>query len=116
MRFYKDAAETGTHVGRVWTAGGQPLASVTFTGETASGWQQATLATPVDLSAGASYVVSVGLNTTFVMTNGGLRSGFVSGPLSSVADGRNGVFADAAGVFPTGSYNASNYFVDAVVR
>ena len=116
VRFYKDAAETGTHVGRVWTAGGQPLASVTFTGETASGWQQATLATPVDLSAGASYVVSVGLNTTFVMTNGGLRSGFVSGPLSSVADGRNGVFADAAGVFPTGSYNASNYFVDAVVR
>ena len=61
-------------------------------------------------------MVSVGLNTTFVMTGGGLRTALASGPLSSVADGRNGVFAAAAGVFPTGSYNASNYFVDAVVR
>ena len=39
IRFYKAVANTGTHVGSLWTASGQLLASATFTGETASGWQ-----------------------------------------------------------------------------
>src|SRR5262249_22016974 len=39
IRFYKGAANIGTHVGRLWTAGGTQLASATFTNETASGWQ-----------------------------------------------------------------------------
>src|SRR6185437_2776297 len=41
LRFYKAAANTGTHTGHLWSASGQLLASVTFTNETASGWQQA---------------------------------------------------------------------------
>jgi|GEM_PF-3391861 len=39
LRFYKAADNTGTHVGNLWTAGGTLLASVTFTNESASGWQ-----------------------------------------------------------------------------
>ena len=39
-----------------------------------------------------------------------------SGPLFSVADGANGVFADAAGSFPVNSWGGSDYGVDAVVR
>ena len=39
VRFYKAAANTGTHVGALWTAGGTQLAQATFTNETASGWQ-----------------------------------------------------------------------------
>jgi hypothetical protein len=56
------------------------------------------------------------LNNTFGMTDSGLSSPLTSGPLQSVADGRNGVWADDAGVFPTQSWRSSNYFVDAVVR
>ena len=37
-------------------------------------------------------------------------------PLHSVADNANGVYADAAGTFPTRTWGKSNYFVDAVVR
>ena len=48
FRFYKAAANTGTHVGSLWTASGQLLASATFTNETASGWQTVTFRTPVD--------------------------------------------------------------------
>ena len=39
LRFYKAATNTGTHVGNLWTAAGSLLSSVTFTNETASGWQ-----------------------------------------------------------------------------
>ena len=32
IRFYKAAANTGTHIGSLWTATGQLLATATFTG------------------------------------------------------------------------------------
>ena len=48
---YKYPANTGTHVGSLWTATGTLLGSVTFTGETASGWQQATFGTPIAIAA-----------------------------------------------------------------
>jgi hypothetical protein len=116
VRFYKDNQETGTHVGRVWAADGTLLASATFTSETASGWQQQALGSPVALTPGQTYVVSYGANSTFGMTSGGLTSAIVSGPLQSVADGRNGVYGDVAGDFPARTWGSSNYFVDAVVR
>ena len=47
IRFYKSAANTGTHVGNLWTDGGTLLASAVFTGETASGWQQVNFSSPV---------------------------------------------------------------------
>ena len=47
VRFYKAAANTGTHTGSLWSATGTRLAQVTFTNETASGWQAATFSTPV---------------------------------------------------------------------
>jgi hypothetical protein len=115
VSFYKSPGETGTHVGRLWSAGGDPLGSVTFTGETASGWQTQELATPIDLTPGQTYVVSVGMNQRFTMTQSGLATEVVSGPLRSVDDGANGVFSDAAGIFPTQHWSESNYWVDAVV-
>ena len=42
IRFYKAAGNTGTHVGNLWDATGTRLATATFTGESASGWQQLT--------------------------------------------------------------------------
>jgi len=116
IRYYRDADETGTHVGRVWSASGTQLASVTFTGETASGWQEQSLSTPLALVPGQVYVVSVGMNTAFSMTAWALTSEVMAGPLRSVADGQNGVYGDSAGSFPTNSWGSSNYFVDTVVR
>ena len=40
IRFYKGPQNTGTHVGKLWSASGTLLATATFTGETASGWQE----------------------------------------------------------------------------
>ena len=115
IRFYKSSQETGTHVGRVWTANGTLLMQVTFAAETASGWQQQALATPLALAANTTYVVSVNANSRFVATTSGLLTQVVSGPVHTVADGQNGVFGSAAGVFPNQSYSSSNYFVDLAV-
>lgn len=115
VRFYKDAGENAPHRGRLWTATGTPIVDVNFSGETASGWQRQALAAPVALTPGEVYVVSVGFSKFYTVTQFGLTSARVHGPLSSVADGANGVYGAAIGVFPAVSYKASNYFVDAEV-
>src|SRR5687767_229207 len=50
IRFYKGPNNRGTHVGHLWSNDGASLGSVTFTGETVSGWQQANFASPVNIS------------------------------------------------------------------
>jgi hypothetical protein len=116
VRFYKATANTGTHVGSLWSAGGTRLAQVTFANETASGWQSATFATPVTLTPGTTYVVSYNApNGHYSVTSGGLSTGDDNPPLHALADtvSPNGVFGyGPAGTFPTGSFNASDYGVD----
>ena len=63
VRFYKGAANTGTHVGNLWTNTGTLLATATFSGETASGWQQVTFSSPVAVTANTTYVASYHTNT-----------------------------------------------------
>src|SRR5207248_6418466 len=58
IRFYKGTGNTGTHVGHLWDANGNLLASVTFTNETATGWQTAAFSTPVTIAANSVYVIS----------------------------------------------------------
>ena len=58
VRFYKSAANTGTHVANLWSSTGTLLATATFTNETASGWQQVNFATPVPITANTIYVAS----------------------------------------------------------
>uniref|UniRef100_UPI00286BA88E DUF4347 domain-containing protein n=2 Tax=unclassified Chamaesiphon TaxID=2620921 RepID=UPI00286BA88E len=115
IRYYKAASETGTHTGRIWLAStGQELASITFTNETASGWQQQTLATPLNITAGTTYLVSVNANTHYVATSNGIAATITNGDLSAVADGSNGVFNPNPSAFPTQSFNNANYFRDIV--
>jgi hypothetical protein len=116
VRFYKDPLETGSHVAHIWAANGTLLATVAFSAESGSGWQQQALSTPLALQPGQTYVVSVSYNAYFGLTGAGLASQITSGPLLSVADGANGVYATTAGQFPTSSWNNGNYYVDVVVQ
>ena len=50
VRFYKGSTNVGTHTGSLWSSTGTRLAQVTFTGETASGWQTAYFTTPVPVT------------------------------------------------------------------
>jgi hypothetical protein len=113
IRYYKSPSEPGTHEGRIWTSAGVALATVAFTNETASGWQEQALDTPINIQPNTTYVVSVNANNNFAFTSSGLATSIVNGDLSSVADGNNGVFG-GPGTFPTSSYQNSNYFRDIV--
>jgi hypothetical protein len=118
IRFYKGAQNTGTHVGHLWTASGTLLATVTFTGETSSGWQTATLSSPVAISANTTYVVSYYAPNGFYSANGGYFNTAADAPplhgLASTASHLNGLYRYGASAFPTDSYNATNYWVDVV--
>src|SRR3954447_165874 len=58
VRFYKGSQNSGTHVGTLWSGSGAALATVTFSGETPSGWQQANFSAPVPIAANTTYVIS----------------------------------------------------------
>lgn len=112
VRFWKVPGATGQHVGRIWRAG-VLLTSAIFTAETASGWQQQALATPLAITPGTEYVVSV--NTTallFPVRWETFNIPLVSGNLRAPA-GNNGVYG-APGTYPTSSSLNSNYFRDIV--
>ncbi|WP_239310935.1 DUF4082 domain-containing protein [Frankia sp. Cj3] len=120
VRFYKSAANTGTHTGTLWSGSGTALATATFTGESTTGWQEVRFSTPVAVTAGSTYVVSYHTSVGHYSVNGGyfLSSGLVSGPLtapSSPSSGGNGLYIySATSAFPTTTYNAANYWVDVV--
>ena len=119
IRFYKGSGNTGTHVGNLWSSTGQKLASATFTGETASGWQQVNFATPVAIQPNTVYVASYHTNRGHYADDPGYFSvGHSNGPLHAPADGAsgpNGVGAyGASSTFPTTGWRASNYWVDVV--
>jgi len=114
LRFYKASANTGTHVGNLWTSTGTLLATATFTGETATGWQQVNFSTPVAITAGTTYVASyLAPNGYYADDQNYFTSQYNSGSLHVPANG--GVYAyGGAGSFPTQVWNASNYWVDVV--
>ena len=120
IRFYKASANTGTHVGNLWTSTGTLLATATFTGETASGWQQVNFATPVSITANTVYVASYHANNGHYSYDNNYFSvnGVDNPPLHALANGvsgGNGVYAyGSSSIFPNQTWNACNYWVDVV--
>ena len=116
IRFYKSSANTGTHVGRLWGPNGALLASVTFTGETASGWQQANFSTPVAITANKVYVASYGLTIGHFSANWSYfaTGGYNNAPLHALQT-PNGVYG-TLGTRPLSTHQAANYWVDVVFK
>ena len=111
IRFYKAPANTSPHIGNLWSATGTLLASISSTGESASGWQQLNFSKPVAVTAGTTYVASY--HTTLYSCDASyFTSALTKGPLTAPA-GSNGVYVYASSsTFPSGSYESSNYWVD----
>jgi hypothetical protein len=124
LRFYKTPANTGTHVGHLWTADGSQLAQATFTGETASGWQDVSFATPVPIDANTTYVASYHApNGNYASTDWYFANGGYGGaPLEALGngdDGPNGIYkyGPSGGLFSGGgpdTFQSTNYWVDVV--
>ncbi len=115
VRFYKGVGDTGTHTGSLWTINGNysgtqtgtQLATGTFTGETSSGWQTLTFATPVAVTAGIQYVISYHTTSGLLYFASNFFSPgttFVNGPLL----GYGGIWVGSSGgVFPTNMTTAA---------
>jgi hypothetical protein len=118
IRFYKSTTNTGTHVGTLWSSSGTQLATATFTGETASGWQQVNFTTPVAITASTTYVASYHTDVGhYSVDEGYFASARDNAPLHALSNGSsggNGVYKYGARSFPNASYNSSNYWVDVV--
>ncbi|GAA1954017.1 DUF4082 domain-containing protein [Microbacterium deminutum] len=114
IRFYKSPGVTGKHTATLWSSSGAKLAGVVFASETASGWQAAKLATPVELEAGTTYVVS------YRVPEGGRYSSTANYSGSSMTSSlgisaNSGVYTYAKpGTVPAASWRSSQYWVDVV--
>jgi VCBS repeat-containing protein len=113
VRFYKSSQDTGTHTGELWTASGTLLATVTFTNETASGWQSAVFSNPVTLTPGTTYIVSYHTNVGHYSNSGDFfTTDVTSGPLTAFGSD-NGVFSYSDNrAFPTQTFSGTNFWVD----
>jgi N,N-dimethylformamidase beta subunit-like, C-terminal/Domain of unknown function (DUF4082)/Bacterial Ig-like domain/Bacterial Ig domain len=114
VRFYKGTGNTGTHTGSLWTSGGTQLATGTFSGESASGWQTLLFANAVQISAGQTYVASYYAPNGHYANDGGYfaSSGYDNSPLHAPLSA--GVYAYGGSQFPSSSYNGANYWVDPI--
>lgn len=119
VKFYKSAQNTGTHTGNLWDGHGNLLSSVTFSGETASGWQTANFAQPVSIAANTVYTISYHAPSGHYSYNNKYfsRSAFTNGHLTAVKNTStraNGVYVRSTSqyAFPTASGNGTNYWVD----
>jgi hypothetical protein len=109
IRFYKGPANTGAHTGYLWSGTGTQLGTVSFTGETASGWQTATFSSPIAIAAGTEYRVGL-LSTSgmYAIDLNGLAATTTSGSLSTPANG--GAYVYGNGFMSNTSTH--NYWVD----
>ncbi len=127
VRFYKAAANTGTHIGSLWTADGQLLSQATFSGETSSGWQSVTFPNPVEVQPNTTYVASYyAPNGHYSATNDYFYRQPSPGPhglsltdspplhaLRVTGPTGNGVFSySSSSTFPNNEFGAANYWVD----
>lgn len=117
VRFYKDASNNGTHIGKIWSSTGTLLRTATFVNETASGWQTITFSSPLPITANTTYIVSYySSNGVYSVAETDFTNSIVRGPITALQDGldgQNGLYA-SGDAFPNNSFNKSNYLVDAV--
>ena len=100
----------------LWSSTGTLLATGTFSNTSAIGWQTVTFSSPVAITAGTTYVASYHTTGAYADTRNYFTTSLTSGSLTAPANA--GVYAyggnSTTGIFPTNTYQASNYFVDVV--
>lgn len=119
--YFPGSLPNGSVIGLLYSftsnTAGTELARVTING-TSSGWQEITFASPVAISANASYVAAVWTQDNYVGYAGefaasGLTLGHLTAPKDS-STAHNGKYIAGVGspAYPTSSYNSGSYMID----
>jgi len=115
VRFYKGPHNTGPHVGNLWSSTGAKLAEVLFSGETASGWQQAAFSSPVNIAANTPYVISyLAPNGNYAFSDFYPWQSLSTAPLHPSIDTPSVYAYGPAAAFPNRTWNSRSYWVDVV--
>jgi hypothetical protein len=115
IRYYRGPLNAGPHAGSLWTDDGARLASVAFAAETTSGWQTASLSPPAAVEPGVVYVVSYHAPAGRYSATGSFFSrAHDAPPLHAPARGTGRFSYGSTSTFPTGTFNATHYWVDVV--
>jgi hypothetical protein len=111
IRHYAGVVTSGTKVGSLWTATGQRLAKANFAPSTATGWQEVRFSTPVQVTAGTTYVASYFAPAgRYASDSGFFSSGsFTASPLTAM--GSRYIYGTTSR-FPTSTWQGANYYVD----
>lgn len=118
VRFYKPLRSTATlHAVHVWTASGVLLGSGVSSHETAVGWQEVRLNSPVPVQQGVNYIISYySSDNVYVSSLGALSTQAGSGLIHANANGS--WYHAGSDAFPdqNGTNNASaSFWVDAIL-
>ena len=126
IRFYKASANTGTHVGGLYSSTGTLLASATFTGESSSGWQQVSFSSAVAITANTTYIAAYyapnghySADQDYFLTPSPMGGSVLnSPPLHAVPASfsvNNGFYSYGSSLtFPSSTFQDTNYWVDPV--
>ncbi len=114
IRFYKGFYNIGEHKVSLWTASGALLATGISTGESISGWQTVNFSSPVQITAGTTFVASYYTSGYYSSSTGYFGSTYTKGPLSVSQNGGVYAYGSTPGTFPGNSFNGTNYWVDVV--
>jgi hypothetical protein len=114
IRYYQGPGNTGVHTGSLYSSGGSLLARATFSAGSGSGWQSVHFGTPVNVTAGTTYVAAYWApNGNYAYTQSFFATTWVNADTSlSAPAGSNGVYRYGSDEFPTSTYNSTNYWVD----
>jgi hypothetical protein len=117
VRFYKAANNSGTHTGLLFSNTGTLLTQVNFSSETASGWQEASFATPFYISSGTTYVIAYySSNGYYSSTPNDFQNAKINFPIIGMSDGNDGTNGVSRNyitpVFPVTGNSSTNYWVD----
>lgn len=122
IRFYKVAGMTGIHTASLWNSFGTRIAQATFSSESVAGWQQVNF-NPVAVTPNLTYTASVFMaDGEYPASSAYFTSDISNSPLmakrnSTAYDGlgnsgQGDYNATGSSGYPTGSFNATNYWVD----
>ena len=110
LQFYRDASNSGPHIGKLWTSRGKLLAKVTFPTTSGSGWVSAALTSPVKVKSGVTYVASYTAPAGHYAADEWALSP-TKPRVKRALTATRGVYTYGTGV-PSETYHDSNYYVD----
>ena len=113
-RVYRGAANDSDMPATLWDGDGNKIATATFSDTGHAGWQQVDFDSPVQVSAGESYVISYHApEGQYAVSENYFDESAAHGPITTEANA--GVYAyGTQSKLPTQSYHESNYWVDVV--